>query len=154
MLCFDVILFGRIAPAPPAYMLPPQIPSRLNDMPYCDILSMVNGSSEMNRATPIFCAATSILTFSAAFFMRAASAADRGSRPSMNPAISGVLPSSETSDASILMWRQAGLSTLRLFAPWMSDCTGPRPHDLPLVVSSMYTQPSDPPETPALPLGA
>ena len=33
MLCFDVILFGRIAPAPPAYMLPPQMPSMLNDVP-------------------------------------------------------------------------------------------------------------------------
>jgi len=28
--------------------------------------------------------------------------------------MSGVLPSSEMSEASILMWRQAGLSTLRL----------------------------------------
>ena len=37
--------------------------------------------------------------------------------PSKKPSISGVLPSSETSDASILMWRQAGLSTLRLLLP-------------------------------------
>ena len=56
--------------------------------------------------------------------------------PSKNPSICGVLPSSDTSDASILMWRQAGLSTPRLLLPWMSDTVGPRPHDLPLVVSS------------------
>ena len=36
----------------------------------------------------------------------------------------------------------------------MSDCTGPRPHDLPLVVNSKYTHPSEPPPMPALPLGA
>ena len=39
-----------------------------------------------------------------------------------------LLPSSETSDASILMWRHAGLSTLRLLPPWMSETVGPRPH--------------------------
>jgi hypothetical protein len=57
--------------------------------------------------------------------------------PWVKPAIRGVLPSAETSEDSILMWRHAGLSTPRLFEPWMSDWTGPRPHDLPLVVSSM-----------------
>ena len=50
--------------------------------------------------------------------------------------MSGVLPSSDTSDASILMCRHAGLSTLRLLLPWMSESVGPRPHALPLVVSS------------------
>ena len=36
---------------------------------------------------------------------------------SSEPWMSGVLPSSETSEDSILMWRQAGLSTERLFDP-------------------------------------
>ena len=55
---------------------------------------------------------------------------------SKKPSMSGLLPSSETSDASIWMWRQAGLSTLRLLPPWMSETVGPRPHFAPLVVSS------------------
>src|SRR5437867_2943988 len=67
MLCFDVILVGRMAPAPPAYILPPQMPSRLNEIPYRAIFSMVNASSEMYRATPTFAAATSTSVFSAAF---------------------------------------------------------------------------------------
>ena len=36
----------------------------------------------------------------------------------------------------------------------MFDPTGPRPQLSPLVVSSMYTQPSEPPEKPAAPLRA
>ena len=68
--------------------------------------------------------------------------ADREAYAAMNadPAVMKFFPgiqSRETSDASILMCRHAGLSTDRLFDPWMSDWTGPRPHDLPLVVSSM-----------------
>ena len=91
----------------------------------------------MKRATPRFSAATFMSVRAAAVFSCSVSFIDSGSAPSRNPLMSGVLPSAETSDASILMWRQAGLSTERLFDPWMSDCTGPRPHDFPLVVSSM-----------------
>ena len=90
----------------------------------------------MKRATPMFSAATFMSILAAAFLSCAVSSADIGSRPSRKPFTSGVLPSSDTSDASIFMCRHAGLSTARLFEPWMSDCTGPRPHDLPLVVSS------------------
>ena len=56
--------------------------------------------------------------------------------PSKKPSIFGVLPSSLTIDASILMCRQAGLSVPRLLLPWMSDTVGPRPHAVPDVVSS------------------
>ena len=91
----------------------------------------------MNRATPRFSAATFMSTLAAAFLSCSVSWGDSGWMPSVNPLTSGVLPSSEISEASILMCRHAGLSTERLFEPWMSDCTGPRPHDLPLVVSSM-----------------
>src|SRR5713101_6288426 len=107
----------------------------------------------MKRATPRFSAATFISVFDAAFLSCVVSDADNGSRPSVKPFTSGVLPSSDTSEASIFMWRHAGLSTDRLLDPWMSDCTGPRPHDFPLVVSSKYTQPSDPPPTLPPPLG-
>ena len=41
MLCLDVIVFGRIAPDPPAYILPPQMPSKLNAVPKVDIFSTV-----------------------------------------------------------------------------------------------------------------
>ena len=71
----------------------------------------------MNRATPMFSAATLRSIFSAAFFIAAVSSADIGSMPCVKPLISGVLPSSETSDESILMWRHAGLSTPRLLEP-------------------------------------
>ena len=112
-----MILFGRMAPAPPAYMLPPQMPSRLNEIPYRAIFSMVNGSSEMYRATPTFSAATFMSVFSAAFFSAAVSSGESGSMPWVKPLTSGVLPSGDTSDASILIWRHAGLSTARLFDP-------------------------------------
>ena len=59
MLCFDVILFGRIAPAPPAYMLPPQMPSMLNEIQLRSCISCT-GSSAMNLATPRFFAATTM----------------------------------------------------------------------------------------------
>ena len=107
----------------------------------------------MKRATPRFSAAIFMSVREAAVFSCSVSFIDSGSAPSRKPLMSGVLPSFDTSDASIWMWRHAGLSTERLFEPWMSDWTGPRPHDLPLVVSSMYTHPSDPPPTLPLPLG-
>src|SRR5205085_5513460 len=107
----------------------------------------------MNRATPRFSAAIFMSVLAAAVLSCSVSRIDSGSAPSMNPLMSGVLPSADTSDASILMCRQAGLSTDRLLEPWMSDCTGPRPHDFPLVVSSMYTHPSEPPPTLPPPLG-
>ena len=51
----------------------------------------------------------------------ASSAAQRlrvgGTKFSFHPLISGVLPSADTSEASILICRQAGLSTERLLAP-------------------------------------
>ena len=90
----------------------------------------------MKRATPRFSAATFMSVRAAAVLSCSVSLAESGSMPSVNPFTSGVFPSSDTSDASIFMWRHAGLSTERLLLPWMSDCTGPRPHDLPLVVSS------------------
>ena len=55
---------------------------------------------------------------------------------SKKPLMSGVLPSSDVSDASMCMWRHATLSTVRMFDPWMSEIVGPRPQLLPLVVSS------------------
>ncbi len=61
MLCFDVILFGRIAPAPPAYMFPPQMPSMLNEIQFRS-WSSCTGSSAMNRATPRFSAAVFMST--------------------------------------------------------------------------------------------
>src|SRR5262252_6747619 len=38
MLCLEVILLGRIAPAASAYILPPQMPSKLNEV---SVLCMV-----------------------------------------------------------------------------------------------------------------
>ena len=92
-----------IAPAPPAYMLPPQMPSRLNEIPYWFIFNIVKASSEMNRATPMFSAAVFMSVFSASFLSRATSGGESGSMPSVNPFTSGVLPSSDTSEASIFM---------------------------------------------------
>src|ERR1700722_520777 len=114
MLCLEVILLGRMAPAPPAYILPPQMPSILNEVPYVDILSTVNGSSEMKRAIPTFSSATLSCIWAEACFRLSISDGDRGSMLSRTPLMRGVLPSSDTSDASILTWRQAGLSTERL----------------------------------------
>ena len=91
----------------------------------------------MKRATPRFSAATFMSVRAAAVFSCSVSRIESGSAPSRKPLMSGVLPSFEMSDASIWMWRHAGLSTDRLFDPWMSESTGPRPHDFPLVVSSM-----------------
>ena len=55
---------------------------------------------------------------------------------SKKPLMSGVLPSFDVSEASIWMCRHAGLSVVRFMTPWTSDCTGPRPQLLPLVVNS------------------
>ena len=46
-LCFDVILFGRIAPAPPAYIFPPQIPSRLKLVPKRPSFKTSSGTSDI-----------------------------------------------------------------------------------------------------------
>jgi len=59
--------------------------------------------SALAISTPTFAAATLRSVFSAAFRIAAVSSADIGSRPSENPFTSGVLPSSDTSDDSILM---------------------------------------------------
>ena len=70
----------------------------------------------MKRATPRFSAATFMSIFGCRRLELIASR-----RPTSapcrrgSPSTSGVLPSSDTSDASIFMWRHAGLSTARLF---------------------------------------
>src|SRR5947208_2712373 len=111
---------------------------------------MVNGSSEMYRATPRPWAALVRSSFSLCFFSMADSVEESGCMLSKKPAILGVLPSSETSELSILMCRQAGLSTDRFQEPWISETVGPFAQLLPDVVSSTYTQPSLPPEILAL----
>ena len=90
----------------------------------------------MKRATPRFSAATFRSMFLAPPRSDCSCSGDSGSMPSKKPSMSGVLPSSLTSEASILMCRQAGLSVPRLLLPWMSDTVGPRPHAVPDVVSS------------------
>ena len=64
----------------------------------------------MKRATPRFFAASSRFMFLAAFCKLASCCGVSGLMSSKKPLMSGVLPSSLTSDASMLMCRHAGLS--------------------------------------------
>src|SRR5258708_19561868 len=81
-----------MAPAPPAYMLPPHPPSRLNDTPKRPSFNTWNGSSDMKRATPAFFAITARSVRSACAFIASTSAFVGGSMFSKKPFISGGFP--------------------------------------------------------------